>query len=90
MAARAQRGRPQARRRAFAAIACFRLPLAGIAPPFELSLLASLSPDPPGSTEWRRYSRTCRSRSAFAMTVTELRLIAAAASIGESRKPSQG
>jgi hypothetical protein len=38
----------------------------------------------------RTYSLAPRSRSAFVMTVTELRLIAAAATIGESSQPSQG
>jgi hypothetical protein len=36
------------------------------------------------------YSRAPRSRSAFVMTVTELRLIAAAATMGERSQPSQG
>jgi hypothetical protein len=44
---------------------------------------------------WRRsslaaHSSTRRSRSAFVITVTELRLMAAAAIIGESSQPSQG
>jgi hypothetical protein len=36
------------------------------------------------------YSRTPRSRSAFEITVTELRLMAAAAIIGDSSQPSHG
>ena len=36
------------------------------------------------------YSSTLRRRSAFPITETELRLIAAAAIIGESRSPNQG
>jgi hypothetical protein len=37
-----------------------------------------------------RYKRTARSRSAFEMTDTELRLIAALASIGERSSPKTG
>ena len=39
---------------------------------------------------WETYSSTRRSRNAFAITDTELRLMAAAAIIGESSSPSAG
>jgi len=44
----------------------------------------------PAAAHGRRHRRTVRSRSAFEITESELRLIAAAATIGESSQPSQG
>ena len=43
-----------------------------------------------GPAPWRRYSSTRRSRSALPITETELRLIAALAIIGLSRRPKTG
>lgn len=58
-------------------------------PSFWDSAMAKV-PSQPSKTKRRDYNRSFRRRRAFPITETELKVIAAAAMIGESKRPKNG